>query len=214
MRKIFAYWIGGFVLLNHGGRSEVRLAAATATDGELVRQSRAGEPAAYEHLARRWAARVLAVCHARVGRAGGRAAAEDLAQESLLRGLRSLPTLADPEKFGPWLVGIAVRTCLDWLKSAQRTEVSLDDVVIADARADENARDATDRRERAEQLMREVERLPHTYREVLMLYYYQDCTYQDLADLLGVSPATINARLTKARAMLRSRMMAEQDLRD
>jgi RNA polymerase sigma factor (sigma-70 family) len=185
-----------------------------ATDGELVRRARLGEPAAYDQLARRWAARVLAVCHARVGHAGsgGRAAAEDLAQESLLRGLRSLPTLADPEKFGPWLVGIAVRTCLDWLKSAQRTEVSLDDAPVSAARADDDVRDAMDRRERAEQLVREVERLPHAYREVLMLYYYQDCTYQDLADVLGVSSATINARLTKARAMLRARMMAEQDL--
>src|ERR687896_490013 len=95
-----------------------------ASDGELVRQARAGDAAAYGQLARRWAARVLAVCHARVGRAG-RAAAEDLAQESLLRGLRGLPTLADPDKFGPWLCGIASRTCLDWLKKRERTEVSL-----------------------------------------------------------------------------------------
>lgn len=188
------------------------------TDGELVRQARGGEPAAYGQLARRWAARVLAVCHARVGRAGRAAAAEDLAQEALLRGLRSLSTLADPEKFGPWLIGIATRTCLDWLKSAQRTEISLDAIAHDDgsavslaARDDADARDATDRRERAEQLMREVERLPQPYREVLMIYYYQDCTYQELAAALGVSAATINARLTKARAMLRSRMMAEQE---
>jgi RNA polymerase sigma factor (sigma-70 family) len=188
-----------------------------ATDGELVRLARAGQPAAYDQLARRWAARVLAVCHARAGRA----AAEDLAQETLLRGLRGLGTLADEDKFGPWLVGIAVRTCLDWLKSAQRTEVSLNAMGQGDgwtaqvgfrATPDHtDQRDVSDRRERAEQLMREVEQLPPAYREVLMLYYYQDCTYQELADALGVSPATINARLTKARAMLRARMMAEQE---
>ena len=178
-----------------------------ATDGDLVRQARAGDPAAYGQLARRWAPRVLAVCHARVGRA----AAEDLAQEALLRGLRSLSTLADADKFGPWLVGIAVRTCLDWLKSAQRTEVSLDDASIALAGEVDDSRDVADRRERIEQLLHEVERLPHAYREVLMLYYYQDCTYQDLADALGVSAATINVRLTKARAMLRSRMVAERE---
>ena len=182
------------------------MSTAAATDGELVRRARSGEPAAYDQLARRWAARVLAVCHARVGRA----AAEDLAQESLLRGLRSLATLAEPEKFGPWLVGIAVRTCLDWLKSAKRTEVSLDAMPSGGEFAADDCRDATDRRERAEQLMGEVERLPQPYREVLMSYYYQDCTYQELADMLGVSAATINARLTKARAMLRARMMAER----
>jgi RNA polymerase sigma factor (sigma-70 family) len=173
----------------------------------LVRQARAGEPAAYGQLAQRWAARVLAVCHARVGRA----AAEDLAQEAMLRGLRSLRTLVDEERFGPWLIGIAVRTCLDWLKSAQRTEVSLDAMTYDAMRHSDDARAATDKHERAEQLMREVEQLPQPYREVLMFYYYHDCTYQEAADALDVSAATINARLTKARAMLRSRMMAEQE---
>ena len=195
------------------------LGGGLVTDGELVRQARAGLPAAYGQLARRWAARVLAVCRARVGRG----AAEDLAQEALLRGLRGLPTLADPDKFGPWLVGIAVRTCLDWLKSAQRTEVSLDAMVPSDRAGasapldgmrygeDADRRDASERRDRAERLMREVEALPHAYREILMLYYFQDCTYRDLAGALGVSPATVNARLTKARAMLRTRMMAESE---
>jgi RNA polymerase sigma factor (sigma-70 family) len=188
-----------------------------ATDGELVRRASCGEASAYDELARRWAARVLAVCHARVGRA----AAEDLAQEALLRALRGLATLSDPEKFGPWLVGIAVRTCLDWLKSASRKDVSLDamaegersncDLTVALATRDGEEREAGERRERSERMMREVEQLPPAYREVLMLYYYQDCTYQELADSLGVSAATINARLTKARAMVRNRMMAEQE---
>ena len=83
------------------------------TDGQLVRQTLDGATSAYEALVRRWAARVVGVCHARVGRA---AAAEDLAQETLLRGFKALPTLSEPEKFGPWLCGIATRTCLDWLK--------------------------------------------------------------------------------------------------
>jgi RNA polymerase sigma-70 factor (ECF subfamily) len=56
-------------------------------------------------------------------------------------------------------------------------------------------------------LMAQVEALPDDYREVLMLYYYQDVTYRDLAELLGVSAATINARLTKGRALLRARLI-------
>jgi RNA polymerase sigma-70 factor (ECF subfamily) len=129
--------------------------------------------------------------------------------------MRALPTLAEPEKFGSWVVGIAVRTCLDWLKSPKRGEVSFE--ALAEARHgsafedDAGRRAAGERRVQAERLTREVERLPQPYREVLMLYYYQSdgCTYRDLAELLGVSAATINARLTKARQMLRSRMMSE-----
>src|SRR5262245_33038184 len=90
------------------------------SDGELVRQALAGRSQAFEELVRRWAGRVTALCHARVGRAG---AAEDMAQETLLRAYRALRTLVEPDKFGPWLCGIAVRTCLDWLKSKDRTQV-------------------------------------------------------------------------------------------
>ena len=55
-------------------------------------------------------------------------------------------------------------------------------------------------------LLREVDRLPDDVRETLMLYYTDEFTYQELADLLGVSAATVNARLTKARACLRARL--------
>jgi RNA polymerase sigma-70 factor (ECF subfamily) len=178
----------------------------TTSDGQLVRQAVAGRTAAYEQLVRRWSARVLALCRARVR---DRAAAEDLAQETLLRGFRGLRTLADPDRFGSWLFGIAVRTCLDWLKSSQRTEVGYSALgeggeETIPARPD----DAAERRDDTERLMTEVQRLPESYRETLMLYYCQDCTYQELAEALGVSAATVNARLTKARMMLRERMGA------
>ena len=179
------------------------------TDGELVRQTLAGTTTAYGPLARRWSARILAVCHARVGRSH----AEDLAQEALLRGLRALPSLDDPDKFGAWLIGIAARTCLDWLKSAKQSEVSLDALASIGGNAFEVQSDEamTVHEDRTERLMSEIERLPLPYREAIMHYYYKKCTYQELADLLGVSAATINARLTKARAMLRDRMIVERE---
>src|SRR5436190_22356649 len=125
------------------------------TDGQLVRQALSGQPSAYETLVRRWSPRVLGTCHARVGRA---AAAEDLAQETLLRGLRALPTLAEPEKFGPWLCGIASRTCLDWLKRSERRDVSLaaaDDGAERFAAAGGNAATDAERADDIDHLMRE-----------------------------------------------------------
>jgi RNA polymerase sigma factor (sigma-70 family) len=179
-------------------------------DAELVRQARAGNRLAFESLARRWTTRVMAVCHARLGR---RDAVEDMAQETLLRGLRALPTLSDPARFGPWLCGIAARTCLDWLKAGARSEIamtSLGDAVVhalPDASRQQPGEAHADRDEVC-RLMHEVEKLPEEYREVLLHYYYGEYTYQELGEVLGVSAATINARLTKARKMLRERMDA------
>src|SRR5258708_22049479 len=116
----------------------------------------------------------MAVCHARVGRAD---VAEDWAQETLLRGLRALATLSDPDKFGPWLCGIAVRTCLDWLKASARSEVTLSALPAStEPRGNISAPDAgavSARREELDRLVREVERLPMAYRQALMHFYYE-----------------------------------------
>jgi RNA polymerase sigma-70 factor (ECF subfamily) len=188
------------------------------TDGDLVRQCLAGDSGAYEGLVRAWAGRVLAVCHARVGRAD---VAEELAQETLFRGYKALPSLAEADKFGPWICGIATRVCLDWLKAKDRTTVTMSALSEATTgshdlidRRQAHGGAADDREEDLARLMEEVERLPEKHREALLLYYYQDCTYQELAKLLGVSAATVNARLTQARQMLRERLVRMDVPRD
>jgi RNA polymerase sigma-70 factor (ECF subfamily) len=177
-------------------------------DSDLVRLAQGGQLTACEELVRRWSARVLAVCHAKVRSAH---TAEELAQESLLRGLRALATLEDPAKFGPWLCSIASRVCLDWIKSGQAKQVSLD--AMSDGQADawlpqnvESPHEAVERADAHRRLLTEVAALPEPYREAIMLYYYDDVTYRELAAMLDVSEATVNARLTKARAMLRERL--------
>jgi RNA polymerase sigma-70 factor (ECF subfamily) len=183
------------------------------SDAELVRQTcaaslEADRSAAYTELVRRWSARITALCHARVGRAH---VADDCAQEALLRGFRSLNTLNDPERFGPWLCGIALRICLDWLKAKKNAQVPFSalgdgqhpDEFLHDPHGGVAELERDDERQR---LLAEVERLPEEYRQVVMLYYYEDVTYRDVAQLLGVSTATVNARLTRARAILRARL--------
>jgi len=179
------------------------------SDAELVRQTLAGRTEAYTELVRRWAARLTALCHARVGRAH---VADDCAQEALLRGFRSLGTLNDPERFGPWLCGIAMRICLDWLKAKKNAQVPFS--ALGDGQhPDEFLHDPRgggvtelEREDERQRLLAEVEALPEEYRKVVLLYYYEDVTYRDVAELLGVSTATVNARLTRARALLRARL--------
>ncbi|MSR53716.1 MAG: RNA polymerase sigma factor [Gemmataceae bacterium] len=176
------------------------------TDAELVRATLAGSRDAYAEIARRWAPRVTAICHSRVRRSD---VADDLAQETLLRGYRALHTLSDPNKLGTWLMGIGHRASLDWLKARERSTLlfsglgpdqSIETLITRDE--GDPAGEADERR----QLMTEVEALPENLRQVVMMYYYEDVSYRELAEILGISPATVNARLTKARAILRGRL--------
>lgn len=180
------------------------------TDADLVRATLAGRISAYEELVHRWAGRVTALCHARIGCA---AAADDVAQDALLRGYRALASLAEPDKFGAWLCRIAAHSCVNWLKDKQRKQVPFSTLGpgqdLEQYLAGPALHEAEEREDELRLLRAEVAALPDTYRQVLMLYYHQDVTYRDLAEILGVSPATVNARLTKARVLLRERMIAK-----
>lgn len=184
------------------------------TDDVLARQAQLGESAAYAELVRRWSAPVLALCRARVR---CRHAAEDLSQETLLRGWRSIGSLQDVGRFGAWLRGIAHRVCLDWLKSRKNSQINLS--ALADDNGTWNVpssaamseHEKSDQADEVAYLMEAVESLPDEEREILMLYYSGDSTYRALAELLEVSEATVNARLTRARQRLRQRTTLHQE---
>lgn len=179
------------------------------TDGELVHQATNGLASAYGELAQRWSARVLAMCHARTGR---RAIAEELAQETLLRGFRSLTSLESPERFGSWICGIAHRVCLDWRKAKQTGQVTMEPSVSQQLLSDSvAAHESVTQAEQRSELLAHVEALPDELREVLMIYYYDDLTYQQLADQLNISVAAVNARLARARTLLRTRMGGDDE---
>ncbi len=180
------------------------------TDAELVRQTCDGEPLAREEFVRRWSPRVLAVCRAHIGR---HHASEDLAQESLIRALTHLDQLDDPCKLGAWLRGIAVNVCRDWLRARPREQVSFS--VLSDSRNGESLGETDDgiqqieRQERRQQIKSEIDALPDELREPLLLHYYDEITYEQIADILGVSRATVNTRLAKARRHLAKRLADE-----
>src|SRR5262245_35139034 len=178
------------------------------TDADLVRQTLAGRNQAYAELIHRWAGRVSALCHARVGCAS---AADDLAQDALVQGFSQLKSLADPHKFGPWLCRIAMNNCTNYQKAKERTVVPFS-TLQANGTGEDRQRwepagpsldEAPDELDR---LRREVAALPEIYRDVVQLFYHERMSYRDLGELLGISAATVNARLTKARSMLRERM--------
>jgi RNA polymerase sigma-70 factor (ECF subfamily) len=166
------------------------------SEAELVRQVIAGQPGARADLARRWAGRVAALCHARVARAD---VADELALQALRRAFRDLGTLDDAAHFGRWLCGIARDLCLDWLQARH------------DSPAPRPARNGHALPHGENDLLAGVEALPEMYREVLMLRYTADAGYLEIAEVLDITPATVRARLARARAMLREARAASGD---
>jgi RNA polymerase sigma-70 factor (ECF subfamily) len=166
------------------------------SDAEFVLAARSGEKDAYGELVRRHAASVMAVCCARLGRNGP---LEDVVQESFVRAFEAIGSLTDPERFGAWLRGIASHVCLDWLKRKERSQVLLDGSL------DPPAPQGADH-ERNRAVLDAVESLDEIHRDVVTMFYFERMSYKEMSARLGITTAGINARLQKARALLRERL--------
>lgn len=136
---------------------------------------------------------------------GARAEAEDLAQETFCQAQAKLPQLREPGKARGWLFAILRNAYLQRARAAgaEPKRHSLDDVPEIPDR-DEALAYPID----GVALQRALNELPEAYRTPLVLYYFDDFSYRDIADQLGVPMGTVMSRLARAKEHLRGRLSA------
>ncbi len=162
----------------------------------------------FERLYRQSAPRVLGLCR-RMMRSG--AAAEDAAAEAFLRAHRAWCDY-DPERpFANWVLTIAARVCLDRLRRR-----ALERRLFADG-ADRTPQAAAPDAgplarllagERRRQVRRAVAVLPERYRQVLVLRYYAELRYEEIAGLLGLKRNHVAILIHRAKQRLRRSLEA------
>ncbi len=118
--------------------------------------------------------------------------AEDVAQQSFAAACENLGNLRDKEKFANWLSGICRNTALTNLAKSKQGNISLEDVVLV---CKEEGNDL----EEQKIVQKSVFELPQMYREVVVLHYYNEMSYEEIKDLLGISQHCVRGRLRRAR---------------
>ncbi|HRJ42198.1 MAG: sigma-70 family RNA polymerase sigma factor [Caldilineaceae bacterium] len=130
--------------------------------------------------------------------------AEDAAQETFLRAWSRLHQYNPEHKFSTWVFSIANHHCIDRLRKRRVKVVGLDDTPLAYSIQDERARpeDSLLSQENAEEMQALVELLPPDYRTPLVLRYWQECSYQEIGEVMGLSLPAVKSRLFRARQKL------------
>lgn len=146
------------------------------------------------------------------------AVADDLTQETLLRAHRKLATLEDPKRLSSWLYRIATNVCRDRFRRLPRRDRirSLDDETGGDAGpglailADSGPRldKVFEQREMSACVQRYLSELPDRYRAVILLHDEAGMTNPEIAEMLGVTVATVKIRVHRARQKLRAALGA------
>jgi RNA polymerase sigma-70 factor (ECF subfamily) len=176
------------------------------TDEELLRRLRGGETSAGETLARRY---YPALMRYLVRVAGSNHVAEELLQQtwlSVLEHIDKFDATSSSGGFKAWLFRIATNKANDTWRSRGREKVAKAGLKLV---MDEEAPDASQRMqgsEEEEKLRRAIGQLPENQRQVLLLRYYSEMKFVEIADMLGCPLNTALGRMHKAMLKLKELM--------
>jgi len=136
------------------------------------------------------------------------AAAEDIAQEALLKAYRNIDALRGGE-VKPWLLTIVRNAYFDWRRRDNGRTVTgpAAEVAMAETPAeDTSAEDAVIRQGDVAALRRAIETVPEPFREALVLRDLEELSYREIAEITAVPMGTVMSRLARARRMLGERL--------
>jgi len=170
---------------------------------DLVRKAQGGDTPAFEALIRRYQNMAFGCALSRVG---DYQRAEDVVQEAFLAAYYGLDRLANVDAFGGWLRRIVIYQCARVLREPSWADLPPDwaEQLVAQ---DDPAQQLMQTYE-ADVVIDAVRALPETQSEIVLLYYMDDRSQREIADLLGIPVATVNNRLHAARKNLKRSTIA------
>jgi RNA polymerase sigma-70 factor, ECF subfamily len=174
----------------------------TAADVEdrLAVRCRTGDAAAFDEIVTRYQLRLFRFAY-RLLR--DRAEAEDAVQETFLRAYRALPAYRPDGFFSSWVYRIALNECRRRIRS-RRTTVGLEFAATAASGPDPQSAVLTN--ERNHLLRQAVDSLPEHYRLVMVLFYFEELSVDQIARTLEISVSAVKVRLHRGRERLATRM--------
>jgi RNA polymerase sigma-70 factor (ECF subfamily) len=168
------------------------------SDAEYVISSRNGCPDHFRFLVERYQRPLFAFLARRLGE---RSDAEEAAQESFVRAFLSLAKLNKPASFFPWLLGIAVRVSKEQARMQQRGEQERE---FAESLSPQSGSDPCE-----DGLEEAIAALPESYRQVLLLRYYEGLSCQEVASRLAMPLGSVTKTLSRAYALLRQQLQGD-----
>ena len=163
----------------------------------LVLRCQAGDDQAFARLMDLFAGKTLGYLHGLVGDN-----AEDVQQEVWLSVYRGIAGLANPGAFRTWLFRTTRHRAVDFLRRRKRERELLDDLATEATQADEDTTPDTVAGMDASALDSALKAMPPPQREVMLLRYRDDMSYNEIALVVGCPIGTVRTRLHHAKRRL------------
>jgi RNA polymerase sigma-70 factor (ECF subfamily) len=171
-------------------------------ESEWLARAIEGDDLAFTYLIESYQQPVYNLCYRMLGNAGD---AEDAAQESFLRAYKSLDRYDINRSFATWLLSIASHYCIDQLRKRRFTGFSMDDedhAWLVPPAPGPNPEVRVSIREKQEQVQELLQSLGPKDRSAVIMRYWYDYSYEEIADALSLTISAVKSRLHRARREL------------
>ena len=179
-------------------------------EDQWIAQAIQGDQQAFSQLVELYHKRVFSVCYRMLGTP---TAAEDAAQESFIRAFQALDRYDPDRSFATWLLSITSHYCIDQLRKKKINFLSMDNekyAWLAPPARGPNPEKMALQREKQAQVQAMLQQLNETDRAAIILQYWHDYSYQDIADTLDLTLSAVKSRLYRARQALAESWQAEK----
>jgi RNA polymerase sigma-70 factor, ECF subfamily len=177
---------------------------AQIDDAILVQAAQHGDLDAFETLVRRHQPTVYRIAFRLLGSS---ADAQDVTQDTFVRAWRGLQKFRSDSAIGTWLYRIVARQSLNRIAARKPTQ-TLEHVQLESLKDDPSQ--TVEQRERLAAVTRAIALLPGEQRAALVLREFEGLSYEQLADVLGISVPAVKGRLHRARLAVISQTAAWQ----
>ena len=174
-------------------------------ESKWISAAKAGDKEAFARIVDEYQKPVFSVCYRMLGTP---TAAEDAAQETFIRAYQALDRYDPDRSFATWLLSIASNYSIDQLRKKKVTLLSIDNekyAWLAPPAKSPNPEQAALDLEKQQQIKQILGELNEIDRAAVTLQYWQDYSYQEIAEALSLSISAVKSRLYRAR-----RTMAEK----
>jgi RNA polymerase sigma-70 factor (ECF subfamily) len=194
--------IGGTAAAFKGKRKVVEI------QQEWLLAARKGDVDAFGRVVEAFQKPVYNLCYRMLGNAED---AEDAAQESFWRAFRGLPKYDLQRPFGTWLLSIAAHYCIDRLRRKRPILLSLESLLPEDDAPDDtpDPETQTHQRQNREAVQRLLEELGREERAMVVMRYWHDMSYEEIARSLSVTVGAVKSRLHRARRTLAEKWQSQ-----
>jgi RNA polymerase sigma-70 factor (ECF subfamily) len=172
-------------------------------DYVTIQNARAGDSRAFSRLVEAYQGPVYNLCYRVLGNPHD---AEEAAQEAFLRAYTHLGSYDPTRSFKTWLLSIAHHYCIDRLRRRRVNFLSLDDEPVVDTAAWRSSGPSPEEtaihREREGEIQALLDLLPPKDRSALVMRYWYDLSYDEIAQATATTVSAVKSRLHRARETL------------